>query len=146
MTSNIGSHILLEDVQEEGAIGEGTRERVMSLLRNHFRPEFVNRIDEVILFKPLTTKEMTKKLLIKMSVELQRRLSDRDIELQLTAGAKAFIAAAGFDPLYGARPLKRYMQRQIETKLARELIAGHIQDHSTVIVDEQSGELVLKTI
>lgn len=143
MTSNIGSHILLEDVQGEGIIGEGTRDRVLSQLRTHFRPEFVNRIDEVILFKPLTTKEMTK-IVDKMSMELQRRLSNRDIQLQLTERAKEFIAAAGFDPLYGARPLKRYMQREIETKLARELIAGHIQDHSTVTVDEQAGELVVK--
>jgi ATP-dependent Clp protease ATP-binding subunit ClpB len=143
MTSNIGSHHLLEGLNEEGEIKEETREAVLGQLRQHFRPEFLNRVDEIILFKPLTTTEI-KGIIDKIVNELQDRLNDRHITLKLTEETKMFVAEAGFDPMYGARPLKRYVQRQIETKIARALIAGTIKDYSTVIIDVENDELVVK--
>jgi ATP-dependent Clp protease ATP-binding subunit ClpB len=143
MTSNIGSHYLLEGLAEDRSIKEEAREQVLNQLRSHFRPEFLNRVDEIILFKPLTTKEITR-IVDKVMRELQGRLAQRHISLQLTEEAKHFIAETGFDPTYGARPLKRYIQRQIETKLARELIAGTIRDNSAVTIDMDNGELVVK--
>nr|WP_247739075.1 ATP-dependent chaperone ClpB [Bacillus sp. 165] len=143
MTSNIGSAYLLEGLNNEGEIKEETREVVLGQLRQHFRPEFLNRVDEIILFKPLTTAEI-KEIVDKIIKELQRRLHDRHITLTLTEKAKSFIADAGFDPLYGARPLKRYVQRQIETKLARALIEGTVKDHCAVTIDEEEGELIVQ--
>jgi ATP-dependent Clp protease ATP-binding subunit ClpB len=142
MTSNIGSAHLLEGLEEDGSIKEESRELVMGQLRGHFRPEFLNRVDEIILFKPLTRNEI-KGIVDKIVQELQGRLADRHISLELTESAKEFVVEAGFDPLYGARPLKRYVQRQVETKLARELIAGAITDNSHVVVDVENNELVV---
>lgn len=142
MTSNIGSAHLLEGLEEDGSIKEESRELVMGQLRGHFRPEFLNRVDEIILFKPLTRNEI-KGIVDKIVQELQGRLADRHISLELTESAKEFVVEAGFDPLYGARPLKRYVQRQVETKLARELIAGVITDNSHVVVDVENNELVV---
>ncbi|MCI0766466.1 ATP-dependent chaperone ClpB [Bacillus sp. TL12] len=142
MTSNIGSGYLLEGLQEDGTIKEESRELVMGQLRGHFRPEFLNRVDEIILFKPLTTNEI-KGIVDKIVKELQGRLADRHISVELTESVKEFVVESGFDPMYGARPLKRYVQRQIETKLARELIAGTITDNSHVVVDVQNNELVV---
>lgn len=142
MTSNIGSGYLLEGLQEDGSIQEESRNLVMSQLRGHFRPEFLNRVDEIILFKPLTTNEI-KGIVDKIVKELQGRLVDRHITVELTEAAKEFVVESGFDPMYGARPLKRYVQRQIETKLARELIAGTITDNSHVVVDVENAELVV---
>ncbi|OAT71972.1 ATP-dependent chaperone ClpB [Parageobacillus thermoglucosidasius] len=143
MTSNIGSHLLLEGVTEDGKIKEETHEQVLQQLRAHFRPEFLNRIDDVVLFKPLSVNEV-KGIVEKFARELSRRLTDRHIELVLTEAAKQYIAEAGFDPVYGARPLKRFMQKQIETPLAKELIAGRVKDYSTVIVDVENGRLVIR--
>lgn len=143
MTSNIGSAHLLEGLEEDGSIKEESRELVMGQLRGHFRPEFLNRVDEIILFKPLTRNEI-KGIVDKIVQELQGRLADRHISLELTESAKEFVVEAGFDPLYGARPLKRYVQRQVETKLARELIAGAITDNSHVVVDVENNELVVR--
>ncbi|BDG33194.1 ATP-dependent chaperone ClpB [Parageobacillus thermoglucosidasius] len=143
MTSNIGSHLLLEGVTEDGKIKEETHEQVLQQLRAHFRPEFLNRIDDVVLFKPLSVNEV-KGIVEKFARELSRRLTDRHIELVLTEAAKQYIAEAGFDPVYGARPLKRFMQKQIETPLAKELIAGRVKDYSTVIVDAENGRLVIR--
>ena len=142
MTSNIGSAHLLEGLEEDGSIKEESRELVMGQLRGHFRPEFLNRVDEIILFKPLTRNEI-KGIVDKIVQELQGRLADRHISLELTESAKEFVVEAGFDPMYGARPLKRYVQRQVETKLARELIAGTITDNSHVVVDVENNELVV---
>jgi ATP-dependent Clp protease ATP-binding subunit ClpB len=143
MTSNIGSAHLLEGLEEDGSIKEESRDLVMGQLRGHFRPEFLNRVDEIILFKPLTRNEI-KGIVDKIVQELQGRLADRHISLELTEFAKEFVVEAGFDPLYGARPLKRYVQRQVETKLARELIAGAITDNSHVVVDVENNELVVR--
>jgi ATP-dependent Clp protease ATP-binding subunit ClpB len=141
MTSNIGSQILLERPGAE--IDEETRKSVLNLLRAHFRPEFLNRIDETILFKPLTIGEI-KGIVVKLMKELQQRLTEQQIELNLTEEAKEFIAESGFDPIYGARPLKRYIQRNLETKLAREIIAGRIHDHSKINIMIENGELQLR--
>jgi ATP-dependent Clp protease ATP-binding subunit ClpB len=143
MTSNIGSQFLLEGVTENGEMKEEAREQVLQQLRMHFRPEFLNRIDDIILFKPLTANEV-KGIVDKLMKELQKRLEDRHISLKLTEEAKQYIATHGFDPVYGARPLKRFIQKHIETKLAREIIAGHIKDYSEVIVDLENDQLVVK--
>jgi ATP-dependent Clp protease ATP-binding subunit ClpB len=143
MTSNIGSHFLLEGLTNEGEIKEETREQVLQQLRAHFRPEFLNRIDDIILFKPLTVNEV-KGIVDKLIRELSQRLADRHITLTLTDKAKEYIATAGFDPVYGARPLKRFIQKQIETKLAKEIIAGHIKDYSNVRIDYENGQIIIE--
>ncbi|MED4971189.1 AAA family ATPase, partial [Parageobacillus toebii] len=143
MTSNIGSHLLLEGVTENGEIKEETREQVLQQLRAHFRPEFLNRIDDIVLFKPLTMNEI-KGIVTKFANELAKRLSDRHISLSLTDKAKEYIAESGFDPVYGARPLKRFMQKQIETPLAKEIVAGRVKDYSTVVVDYRNGQIVVE--
>ncbi len=133
---------MLDGLEADGSIKEESRELVMRQLRGHFRPEFLNRVDEIILFKPLTTNEI-KGIVDKIVKELQGRLADRHITVELTDAAREFVVEAGFDPMYGARPLKRYVQRQVETKLARELIAGTITDNSHVVVDVENNELVV---
>lgn len=142
MTSNIGSQFLLDGLTSEGEITEKAREQVMAQLRQHFRPEFLNRVDDTILFKPLTVHEV-KGIIDKLLLQLEKRLSDRHISLTLTEEAKNYIAASGFDPVYGARPLKRFIQKYIETKIARELIAGQIEDYSQVTVDVKGDEFVV---
>ncbi len=141
MTSNIGSPLLLEN--KHGDIDEETRKQVFDQLRAHFRPEFLNRIDDIVLFKPLSMNEV-KGIVEKFARELSARLADRHIELVLTEAAKQYIAEAGFDPVYGARPLKRFMQKQIETPLAKELIAGRVKDYSTVTVDVDNGQIAIR--
>lgn len=143
MTSNIGSQFLLEQQTENDSIEEIVRDQVMSMLRGHFRPEFLNRVDEVILFKPLSLADI-KEIVVKLMEDLQSRLTDRYIKLTISDEAKAFIAESGYDPVYGARPLKRFIQRNIETKLARELIAGTIYDHSDVIISVHGEEIVIQ--
>ncbi len=143
MTSNIGSAQLLEGLTDNGQILEPVREKVLAQLRQHFRPEFLNRVDDTILFKPLTIKEISG-IVGKLVNELQARLEDRQIKLSLTEETKMFIANEGFDPVYGARPLKRFIQRFIETKVAREIIAGNITDGSTVVIDVDNSELKVK--
>lgn len=143
MTSNIGSHLLLEGVKEDGNMQKETREQVLQQLRLHFRPEFLNRVDDIVLFKPLTMNEV-KGIVEKFVRELSARLADRHISLTLSEQAKEYIAAAGFDHMYGARPLKRFIQKQIETPLAKEIIAGHIKDYSTVFIDYENGKIVVK--
>jgi ATP-dependent Clp protease ATP-binding subunit ClpB len=144
MTSNIGSPHLLENVSESGEISDPVRKKVMNELRTQFRPEFLNRIDEIVLFKPLTLGEIKK--IVDLLLDLLRvRLADRRIELELTEAAKEHMAREGYDPVYGARPLKRFLQRQVETALSRKLLAGEISDHSRVMVDFKKGELVFET-
>lgn len=142
MTSNIGSHFLLERSETEVEISDVVREKVMSQLRGHFRPEFLNRIDETILFKPLSLDEI-KNIVVKMLRELQNRLKNQQIDIVITEEAKGYIANNGFDPIYGARPLKRFIQRNIETKIAREIIAGRIHDQSKVEININNGEITL---
>src|SRR5436190_924306 len=144
MTSNIGSRHLIENASESGEIAEPVRKKVMNELRANFRPEFLNRVDEIVLFKPLTLSEI--KRIVGLQLNLLRvRLADRHIELELSDAAKEHIAREGYDPVYGARPLKRFLQRQVETPLSRKILAGDITDHSRVTVDFKKGELVFET-
>jgi ATP-dependent Clp protease ATP-binding subunit ClpB len=145
MTSNIGSQYLLDRNENENDISVSTRDRVLSQLKSHFRPEFLNRVDETILFKPLSLAEI-KNIVLKMVNDLQKRLEEQHINIEISNTAKEFIAVNGFDPIYGARPLKRFIQRNLETKLAREIIAGSVHEHSTVHVTTENDELTLTII
>jgi len=142
MTSNLGSRFLLEGVTGD-TISESVRESVMAELRRTFRPEFLNRIDETILFKPLTLEEITK-IVDLLLADLNKRLADRRVVVTLDTKAKEWAAEKGYDPVFGARPLKRFLQRQIETKLARALVAGEIAEGSTVKFLVKGDELVMK--
>jgi ATP-dependent Clp protease ATP-binding subunit ClpB len=140
LTSNIGSPHLLEGVTTSGEIKESARELVMRELRGHFRPEFLNRIDEIVLFKPLSLAEITTivGLLVK---DVQKRIAERGVTLEVSQGAKEFIARTGYDAVYGARPLKRFIQRELETKVARALIADEIPAGSVVKVEVKGDKL-----
>lgn len=140
MTSNIGSPMLLDGISETGELREGVREGVMGVLRGHFRPEFLNRVDEIVLFKPLLIEQITRIIDLLLG-NLQARLDERKITLELTARAKEFIAREAYDPVYGARPLLRYLQHHLETPLAREIIGGRLHDGQKVVVDEMDGTL-----
>lgn len=142
MTSNIGSSYLLE-TGGEGEIPEEAKNNVMMQLRAHFRPEFLNRVDDIVLFKPLTRNNL-KGIASKILASLDHRLADRGITLSITDEAKDIIVEEGYDPVFGARPLKRFIQRQIETKVARAIIAGEILPGTTAIVDAKEGELVVR--
>ncbi len=140
MTSNIGSQALLDGIVD-GIIPLSTKEQVTQMLRESFRPEFLNRVDDIVFFKPLSEDEV--KAIVKILIgHLSSRLSDRQIELNFTDEALKFIAKAGYDPVYGARPLKRYITHNVETKLARALIAGGIREKAKVNVDVKGGELI----
>ncbi len=143
MTSNIGSQYLLEGVTGDGQIKDDARAAVMAELRRHFRPEFLNRVDDVVLFKPLTLPEIER--VVDLLVEdLRRRLADRRLKLELTEAARRHIAAEGFDPVYGARPLRRYLQHQLETRIGRALLAGDVPDGATLTVDVTTdGQLTI---
>jgi ATP-dependent Clp protease ATP-binding subunit ClpB len=144
LTSNIGSHYLLEGITSSGEIKESARESVMKELGGHFRPEFLNRIDEIVLFKPLTLEEIT--LIVDLLLEdVTKRLRERGISLEVTVAAKKHIAQAGYDPVYGARPLKRYIQRELETKVGRALIADQLQPGSIIKVDVDANGLRVST-
>ncbi|WP_238942024.1 ATP-dependent chaperone ClpB [Bacillus sp. REN10] len=143
MTSNIGSEFLLERKENTEEIQEETKEQVLQQLRRHFRPEFLNRVDDIVLFKPLSL-ENIKGIADRMLNDLRKRLDDQQIKLEVTEAAKELIAREGFDPVYGARPLKRFIQHQVETKLAREMIAGKISAHETATIDVIDYELTVK--
>ncbi|WP_298781280.1 ATP-dependent chaperone ClpB [uncultured Fretibacterium sp.] len=140
MTSNIGSSALLEGITADGNISESARKEVMNALRGAFRPEFLNRVDDIVFFKPLTRDEVRQIVRLLLG-HLEERLADRQIALHFSDEAVNFIGEAGYDSVYGARPLKRYITHNVETKLARALIAGGIRDHSKVEVGLKDGEL-----
>jgi ATP-dependent Clp protease ATP-binding subunit ClpB len=142
MTSNVGSLHLLESRGEEGEIPAEVRERVFDELRGHFRPEFLNRIDEIVLFKPLTLAEIEQIVDLQLA-DLARRLADRGITIETTEAAREHIAREGYDPVYGARPLKRFIQREVETRVARALITGDLPPQATVVLDAEDDELVV---
>lgn len=144
MTSNIGSQALIDGITD-GVITPSTRNEVMQALREHFRPEFLNRVDDIVIFKPLSMAEVKEIVKILIS-RLQERLADRQIELKFSDEAIAFIAEAGYDPVYGARPLKRYITHNVETKLARAMIGGGIKEKTTVNINVKSGNLVFTFI
>lgn len=143
MTSNIGSQFLLNQTSESGGISEQTREQVMHLLQSSFKPEFLNRIDDILLFSPLS-KEVVKKIIVKMTQDLSRRLSEQDISLIITEEAKDWIAEEAYDPAFGARPLKRFLTQTIETPIAKEIISGTILPGANVSVRYEQGNLVLE--
>jgi ATP-dependent Clp protease ATP-binding subunit ClpB len=134
MTSNIGSPYLLDGVSAQGTITESARKQVMQELRSAFRPEFLNRVDDIILFKPLSKTEITH-IIVLLTDDLRKRLASRHIGLELTPAACDFIVTAAYDPVYGARPLKRYLQHQLETKIGRAIIAGEISAGDKMIID-----------
>ncbi|MBC1569778.1 ATP-dependent chaperone ClpB [Listeria sp. FSL L7-1425] len=142
MTSNIGSNLLLERT-EEGEISPELESDVMQILQIEFKPEFLNRVDDIILFKPLTLADI-KGIVEKLVEELQLRLADQEISITISDNAKAFIAEEAYDPIYGARPLKRYIVRHVETPLAREIVSGKIMPHSSVEIDLQENEFTFK--
>jgi ATP-dependent Clp protease ATP-binding subunit ClpB len=142
MTSNIGSPHLLEGIDAEGRIPDDVRDRVLTELRHGFRPEFLNRVDDTVLFKPLTLDEI--KAVVALQLEdLRGRLATRNLALEVTPAAAERIARQGYDPVYGARPLKRLIQQTIETPIARGIIAGTHTDGATVRVDVRDGELAV---
>ncbi len=142
LTSNLGSSYLLEGIEEDGSIRPEAQEAVMAELRRSFRPEFLNRLDEIILFRPLTRENLNS--IIDLMVEsLRKRLKDRDLDLALTDAAKELIIERGYDPLYGARPLRRVLQSSVETLVARTILRGDISAGSTITVDARDGELVV---
>jgi ATP-dependent Clp protease ATP-binding subunit ClpB len=142
MTSNIGSPHLLEGVTPNGEITEAARQAVMRELRTHFRPEFLNRVDDIVLFKPLRLEEI-KRIVDLQTEDLRRRLIDRGVRLELSEAAREHVARQGFDPVYGARPLKRFLQHELESRIARALVAGEVQEGSLVRVDVKGGELAI---
>ena len=143
MTSNIGSSYLLDGIDESGNIKPEAQNLVMNDLRAHFRPEFLNRLDETILFKPLTKGNITRIIDLLLS-ELNERLAERELSLELTDAAKTFIADHGFDPVYGARPLKRYMQKHVETLAAKLILGGEISTGATIVIDVEGDALTAK--
>jgi ATP-dependent Clp protease ATP-binding subunit ClpB len=142
MTSNIGSLYLLDGIDELGRIRDDARDQVFAELRGHFRPEFLNRIDETILFKPLTLAEIERIVELLMT-DLRARLADRRIGLELGEAARGLIARSGYDPVYGARPLRRYIQREVETRIGRALLSGEILDGATITLDAEGDELAV---
>lgn len=140
MTSNIGSHYLLDGVSPQGEIKESARQQVMNELRTSFRPEFLNRVDDIVLFKPLSKAEI-KHIIDLLTEDLRKRLATRHISLDLSDAACDFIASAAYDPVYGARPLKRYLQHQLETKIGRAIIAGEIGDGDKISIDADTQGL-----
>jgi ATP-dependent Clp protease ATP-binding subunit ClpB len=144
LTSNIGAPTLLEGITREGTIRDAARDQVMAELRRHFRPEFLNRLDDVVLFKPLQSAEI-RRIVDLLLVGLRARLAERRITLEVSDTAKTFLGNQGYDPVYGARPLKRYVQRELETRIGRKLIAREIADGSRVLVDVANGALAIET-
>jgi ATP-dependent Clp protease ATP-binding subunit ClpB len=142
MTSNIGSPYLLEGVTARGDISEQARSAVMREMRQHFRPEFLNRVDDIVLFKALTFEEITRIVDLLMA-ELHKRLADRDMTLELSEAARAFVVRKGFDPVYGARPLRRFLQHELETRIGRALVAGDVREGSTIRVDVAADQLTI---
>jgi ATP-dependent Clp protease ATP-binding subunit ClpB len=143
MTSNIGSQYLLDGVTSHGELKPEARDLVMDELRHHFRPEFLNRVDDIVLFKPLTQSEI-EQIVDLMFNDLRKRLSERRITVDVTPEAASFIAAQGFDPVYGARPLRRFIAREVETRIGRALIAGNIQDGAVVHITVVAGEIAVR--
>ena len=143
MTSNIGSSYLLEGIDEDGNIKPEAQDMVMNDLKNHFRPEFLNRLDETIMFKPLTKANITNiiDLLVK---DLNRRLADKELSVELTSAAKNYVADHGYEPMYGARPLKRYLQKSVETLATRLILSDGVDAEDTILIDVENDQLIAK--
>ncbi|WP_130850297.1 ATP-dependent chaperone ClpB [Intestinimonas timonensis] len=142
LTSNLGSQFLLDGIDENGEISQSAKDQVNDLLKHSFRPEFLNRLDEIVFYKPLTKDNITH--IIDLMVDgINRRLEDKQLKVQLTAAAKDFIIDSAYDPIYGARPLRRYLQHSVETLISRKIIAGEVESGDTLVVDCKNGELTV---
>ena len=144
MTSNIGSSYLLDGIDEQGNISEASQQAVMEELRAHFRPEFLNRLDETIMFKPLT-KDNIYDIIDLLIADVNKRLDDKEIQIALTDAAKSYIVDAGYDPTYGARPLKRYLQKNVETLAAKLMLQGDVGAQDTIVIDVENGRLTARS-
>ena len=143
MTSNIGSAYLLEGIDENGNISDASQKAVTDDLRAHFRPEFLNRLDEIIMFKPLT-KDNIYHIIDLLVADVNRRLREKEVGIELTEAAKARIVEGGYEPMYGARPLKRYLQKNVETTAARLMLEGNVGSGDTILIDDQDGKLTAR--
>ena len=143
MTSNLGSAHLLEGIDENGEINPACEKAVMDELKGHFRPEFLNRLDEIIMFKPLT-KENIGSIITLLMNDLNKRLSDREITVELTDSARQFIIDHGYDPIYGARPLKRFLQKHVETLSAKLILADEVGEGDTILIDTEGDKLTAR--
>ena len=143
MTSNIGASYLLEGIRDDGSIDEKCQEMTMNDLRAHFRPEFLNRLDEIIMFKPLT-KQNIRAIIDLLAEDVNIRLEEKELRIELTEAAKDFVVDGGYDPMYGARPLKRYLQKNVETLAARLILAGNVGREDTILIDVQDGKLTAR--
>ena len=141
MTSNIGSQYLLDGIDENGNIKTDAETMVMNDLRSHFRPEFLNRLDEIIMFKPLT-KDNIGGIIELMLADVNKRLEDKELSIHLTDAAKSYVIEHGYEPAYGARPLKRYLTKHVDTLAARMILSGEVYPQDTIVIDEQGGELI----
>ena len=145
LTSNLGSSALLDGIDADGEIREDARAQVNELLRRSFRPEFLNRLDEIVFYKPLTKENITG-IIDLLIAALSKRLADKQLSVELTDAAKQYVIDHGYDPVYGARPLKRFLQRNVETLLGRTIIAGEIAAGTKLLVDLQYGELTVTPV
>ena len=143
LTSNLGSDYILEGIQESGEISEDAKQKVEMLLKQSFRPEFLNRLDEIVFYKPLKKNEISK-ILELLIVDLEKRLSDKNIKLNLTDKAKNYLIDNGYDEIYGARPLKRFVQKKLETLIAKKILTGDIKPNTTVNIDCKQNELIIE--
>ena len=142
LTSNLGSQFLLDGIGADGEISQEARDQVNELLKRSFRPEFLNRLDEIVFYKPLTKDNVTH-IIDLMVADINRRLSDKQLTVELTPAAKDFIIDSAYDPIYGARPLRRYLQHTVETLISRKIIADQVESGQRLTVDYRDGELVV---
>ena len=142
LTSNLGSEYILEGIQENGEISEEAKEKVRTLLKQKFRPEFLNRLDEIVFYKPLMKNEISK-ILDLLIDDLRKRLEDKNIKIEVSESAKNYLIDNGYDEAYGARPLKRFVQKKLETLIARKILSNEIMPNSTVKVDYKNNELCI---
>lgn len=143
MTSNIGSNFLIDGIRQDGTVDEKVKQKVEDETKKYFKPEFLNRVDDIVVFSPLTEDQIVKIIELAMK-DIEKRLEERNITLQLTEKAKKFIAGESYDPAYGARPVKRFLQRNVETELAGELIKGNVRDGDNVLLDSDGEKLIFK--
>ena len=143
MTSNIGSEFLLEGIDDDGNIKEEAEKQVTDMLKLHFRPEFLNRLDEIIMFKPLT-KDNISGIVELLMKDLNSRVADKEIKIELSEAAREYVIESGYDPVYGARPLKRFLQKNVETLVARAILGNKLAMGDTVLIDEEEGQLICK--
>ncbi len=143
LTSNLGSDVILEGIDRDGNISDQARDVVMQMLKTSFRPEFLNRLDEIVFYRPLTKTDLIR-IVDLLIADLEKRLANRQLKVEVTDSAKEYIVETGSDPVYGARPLKRYLQSKVETLLARRIIAGDAEPGSTLVIDKNENGLFIR--